>query len=282
MDKVYSFILINIGILLVAVEIVVFKIPNDFVTGGVSGLAIVISKLAPSLPVGMIMLIINIILLAIGILFVGFEFGAKTIYSSVVLSLVVWLWQKVYPITQPLTGDTMLELFFAILFLAAGSAILFYQNASSGGTDIIARIFNKKVHWHIGKSLLVIDFIIALSALLVFNVKIGMYSLLGVIIKGFLIDVVIEGLHSSKQLIIISDKADEIKEFIIKDLHRGVTIYKATGGNTNIERQVLNTVMDNRQAIKLRQYIKQLDNRAFVVADTVAEIYGLGFKNLEL
>ncbi len=282
MKRAYSFILINLGILLVAIEIVVFKIPNNFVTGGVSGIAILISKLLPSLPVGMVMLIINIMLLVIGVLFVGFEFGAKTIYSTIVLSLVVWFWQKVYPLKTSLTGDTMLELLFAILFLAAGSAILFYQNASSGGTDIIARVFNKKIHWHIGNSLIVIDFIIGLFALYVFGVKIGMYSLLGVIIKGLLIDVVIEGLHSSKQLIIISDKADDIKNYIMKDLQRGVTIYKAIGGNTNIERQVLNTIVDKREAVKLRQYIMQIDSKAFVVADTVDDIYGKGFKNLEL
>jgi uncharacterized membrane-anchored protein YitT (DUF2179 family) len=109
-----------------------------------------------------------------------------------------------------------------------------------------------------------------------------MYSLLGVIIKGFLIDVVIEGLHCSKQMVIISNKADEIRNFIIKDLQRGVTIYRAIGGNTNIERQVLNTIMDKREAVRLREYIMQIDDKAFIVADTVADIYGEGFKNLEL
>lgn len=282
MKKVYSFLLINIGILLVAAEIVIFKIPNNFATGGVAGIAIIISSIKPSLPVGMLMLAINIILLIIGMLYVGFEFGVKTIYSSIVLSLVVWLFGKYYHVKKTLTGDTMLELIFAILLLAAGSAILFYQNASSGGTDIIAKILNRKAHWHIGKAVLVIDFTISLCAVYVFGFRTGMYSVLGVIIKGFLIDEVIKGLHSSKQIIIISNKADEIKDFIIKDLRRGVTIYKAIGGNTNIERQVLNTVMGNREAIKLREYIMKIDNKAFIVVDNVADIYGKGFETLEL
>jgi len=282
MKKTYSFLLINIGILLVAAEIVIFKIPNNFVTGGVSGIAIIINGILPSLPVGMVMLIINIMLLIIGILYVGFEFGVKTIYSTIVLSLVVWFFEKIYPIKEPLTGDTMLELFFAILLLAAGSAILFYQNASSGGTDIIAKIFSKKIHWHIGKALLIVDFFIALFALYVFGFRTGMYSLLGVIIKGFLIDEVIKGLHSSKQIVIISNKAEEIKNFIIMNLQRGVTVYKAVGGNTNIERQVLNTIMNKKEAVRLREYVMQIDNKAFIVVDNVADIYGEGFTNLEL
>jgi uncharacterized membrane-anchored protein YitT (DUF2179 family) len=282
MKKAYSFILINIGIFLVATAIAIFKIPNEFVTGGVSGIAIIINSLLPSFSVGIVMLIINIILLIIGVLYVGFEFGAKTIYSTIVLSLAVWFLEKIYPIKESLTGDKMLELFVAILLLAAGSAILFYQNASSGGTDIIARIFNKKVHWHIGRALIITDFIICSFAVYVFGIKIGMYSLLGVIIKGFLIDAVIKGLHSSKQIIIISDKADQIKNFIMKDLQRGVTIYKAIGGNTNIERQVLNTIMNKKEALRLREYIMQIDNKAFVVSDNVADIYGKGFENLEL
>ena len=106
--------------------------------------------------------------------------------------------------------------------------------------------------------------------------------MLGVIIKGFLIDTVIKGLHSSKQIIVISSKADEIRNFIIKDLQRGVTIYKAIGGNTNTEKQVLNTVMGNKEAIRLREYIMQIDNKAFIVVDNVADIYGKGFKALEL
>lgn len=282
MKRFYSFLLINVGILLVAAGIVAFKIPNNFATGGVTGISIIINKINPSLSVGMLMLVINIILLVIGLLFAGFEFEIKTIYSTVVLSVVVWFFEKAYPIKKPLTGDTMLELFFAILLLAAGSAILFYQNASSGGTDIIAKILNQKIHWHIGKAVLIVDFIISIFAVYVFGLRIGMYSVLGVIIKGFSIDAVIKGLHTSKQIIIISSKVDEIRNFIIKELERGVTIYKAIGGNTNTEKQVLNTIMSNKEAVKLREYILQIDNKAFIAIDNVSDIYGKGFKTSEL
>lgn len=282
MKKVYDFILINTGILLVAAGIVVFKVPNNFATGGVIGISIIVNKIIPSFSIGTLMLVINIVLLIIGLLFSGLEFEIKTIYSTLVLSSVVWLGEKVYPLKKPLTGDTMLELFLAILLMAAGTAILFYQNASSGGTDIIAKIINQKTHWHIGKTLLIVDFIISVFAVYIFGFRIGLYSVLGVIIKGFLVDAVIEGLHSSKQIIIISSKPEEIRNFIIKNLRRGVTIYKAIGGNTNEEKQVLNTIMSTREAIKLRQYIMQIDNKAFIVVDSVSGIYGKGFKALEL
>jgi len=164
MKKFNSFLLINVGILLVAAGVVIFKVPNNFATGGVTGIAIIIHKIKPSLSVGMLMLVVNIILLIIGLLFAGFEFGIKTIYSTLVLSLVIWFLEKIHPIKKPLTGDTMLELFLAILLLAAGSAILFYQNASGGGTDIVAKILNQKIHWHIGKAVLIVDFIISIFA----------------------------------------------------------------------------------------------------------------------
>ena len=282
MKKIYDFILINIGLLLVAAGILLFKIPNSFATGGVAGLSIVINKISPSLSVGMLMLIINIILIIIGFLFTRFEFELKTIYATIVLSVVVWFFEKKFPIKKPLTGDTMLELFLAILLLAAGSALLFYQNASGGGTDIIAKILNQKTHWHIGKAVLLVDFAISLFALFIFGLKIGLYSILGVIIKGFLIDAVIKGLHSSKQVIIISSKPEEIRNFIINQLGRGVTIYKAIGGHTNSEKQVLNTIMGNKEAVRLHEYINQIDNKAFVVVDNVSEIYGKGFKASEL
>jgi len=282
MKNFYRFIWINIGIFLVAAGVVLFKVPNKFATGGVSGIAIILNKLIPSLPVGILMLIVNIVLLIVGLLFANLEFGRNTIYSTILLSLVTWYLEKTFPIEHPLTGDAMLELIFAILLIAAGSALLFYHNASSGGTDIIAKILNQKMHWHVGKSLLIVDFSISVFAAIVFGLKTGMYSILGVIVKGLLIDEVIRGLHSSKQLVIISAKAEQIKRFIIHDLKRGVTLYKAVGGNTNEEKQVLNTVMGNKEAIRLRQFIKGIDDRAFIVVDNVSDIYGEGFRAFDL
>jgi uncharacterized membrane-anchored protein YitT (DUF2179 family) len=282
MKKVYSFILINIGLIMVTAAIVIFKMPNNFVTGGATGIAIIIHKLFPSFSVGLTMLLINIGLLLIGFMFTGLEFEIKTIYSTIMLSLLVWFFEKTYPISKPITGDMMLELVAAIFLLAAGSAILFYQNASGGGTDIIAKLLNMKTHMHIGKTVLITDLIISVFSFSVFGVKIGIYSVIGVIIKGFLIDAVIQGLHSSKQIIIITSKANEIRQFILKNLNRGVTVYKAIGGNTNVEKEVLNTILNRRESIKLRSYIKQIDSKAFMTVSNVEEIIGKGFNNKEL
>ncbi|MCX7745297.1 MAG: YitT family protein [Clostridia bacterium] len=282
MKKLYSFILINIGLILVTIGIVLFKAPNKFASGGVTGLSILINKLFPSLSIGTLMLVINIILLTAGLLFVGLEFEIKTIYSTIVLSILVWAVQKIFPITTPLTGDKILELIFSIIFLAAGSAILFYQNASSGGTDIIAKILNLKTHWHIGKTVLIVDFSISIFAFFIFGIAIGLYSILGVIIKGFLIDMVIRGLHTSKMVTIISSKDDEIRNYILNDLRKGVTVYNAIGGKTNTHKNVLHVVMGNKEFINLKKYIKSVDPQAFVIVDNVYEIIGKGFRSYEL
>jgi uncharacterized membrane-anchored protein YitT (DUF2179 family) len=282
MKNLKSIILIHVGLILVAAAIVLFKVPNNFVTGGVTGISIVIKKIFPFLSIGLVMLVINIVLLSIGFLYTSSEFQIKSIYSTIMLSLLVWYSEKILPIDKPLTDDPLLELITAIFLLAGGTAILFYQNASSGGTDIIARILNIKTHMHIGKTVLITDLIISISSFFVFNVKVGLFSCVGVVIKGFLIDMVIEGLHSSKQVIIISSKSNEIKKFIMEKLGRGVTMYTAVGGNTNIERNVLNTIMGNQETIKLKQFIKKTDSHAFVTVNNVSEIIGEGFKLKEL
>lgn len=278
MKNLKSIILIHVGLILVTASIVLFKVPNNFVTGGVTGISIVVRKVFPFLSIGLLMLVINITLLSIGFLFTGLEFQIKSIYSAIMLSVMVWLFEKLVPINKPLTNDPLLELIVAIFLLAAGSAILFYQNASSGGTDIIAKILNTKTHMHIGKTLLITDLIISIFAFFVFDIKAGLYSCVGVVIKGFLIDAVIEGLYSSKHFIIISSSASEIKGFIMDKLNRGVTIYKAIGGNTNEERPVLNTIISSREAIRLKNYIRKIDSKAFITVSNVSEIIGEGFK----
>jgi uncharacterized membrane-anchored protein YitT (DUF2179 family) len=169
----------------------IFKVPNKFVTGGVSGISIILSSFFTGISIGPIMLIINALLLVVGFIFLGTDFGSRTIYCSLLLSAMVWVLDRVFPITGPLTDDRLLELIFSILLPAVGSAIVFNQNASTGGTDIVAKILSKLTSVDIGKTLLIADFSIVVAAGLVFGIKIGLYSLLGLILKGFLIDLVI-------------------------------------------------------------------------------------------
>ncbi len=276
-----DFFLINIGLILVGIGICIFKIPNNFATGGVSGLAIIISSFFPRIDVGPMMLIINILLMLVGFLFLGRDFGSKTIYSSFTLSGIVWFTQKTFPIKASLTGDLMLELIYSIIFPAVGSAIIFNCNASTGGTDIIAKIISKFTRLDIGKTLLLSDFIIAAGAGAVFGIKIGMYSVLGLIIKSFMIDLVIEGLNVKKQMVIISSKPDEIKNYIVNNIKRGATIYKAEGAFTSKQELVISTVLNRRQAIRLRSFIRNVDHSAFITISNTSEIIGKGFRSID-
>ncbi|AEY67855.1 YitT family protein [Clostridium sp. BNL1100] len=278
--NIRDFILINVGLLLVGIGICLFKIPNNFATGGVSGLAIIASSFFKDIDVGPMMLIINVALLIVGFIFLGPDFGSKTMYSSFALSGIVWAIQKIYPLKHSLTDDMMLELIFSIIFPAIGSAIVFNLNASTGGTDIVAKILSKHTNLNIGKTLLLTDFLIAAGAGAVFGIKIGMYSILGLSLKAFVIDLVMEGFNVSKQFVIISSKSDEIKEFIVTQLHRGATIYKAEGAFTHKTEDVISTVLSRRQAIKLRTYIRSIDDSAFITISNTSETIGKGFRSI--
>ncbi len=277
---IMDFILINVGLLLVGIGICFFKIPNNFATGGVSGLAIIASSFFKNIDVGPMMLIINIVLLIVGFIFLGPDFGSKTMYSSFALSGIVWAIQKIYPLKHSLTDDMMLELIFSIIFPAIGSAIVFNLNASTGGTDIVAKILSKHTNLNIGKTLLLTDFLIAAGAGAVFGIKIGMYSILGLSLKAFVIDLVMEGFNVSKQFVIISTKSDEIKEYIVTQLHRGATIYKAEGAFSHKTEDVISTVLSRRQAIKLRTYIRSIDDSAFITISNTSETIGKGFRSI--
>jgi uncharacterized membrane-anchored protein YitT (DUF2179 family) len=275
-----EYIYITIGIALVTVGLYFFLIPNDLAVGGVSGLAMIINWYMPGVTIGAIMLVLNVILFIIGFIFIGANFGVKTIYSSLGLSGMVWVLEKFYPMSGTITNDLFLELIFGILFGAVGLGIVFNQNASTGGTDIIAKILNKYFNLDIGKALLLADFFITILAILAFGPKIGMYAMLGVIINGFTIDAVIAGMNIYKKIEVVSEKGEEIKKFIIEELNRGATLYTAKGAYTNEEKEIITTVLDKKQFIKLKNHIKEIDKKAFIITYNVHETLGEGFKDI--
>lgn len=280
MKRVSEFLLINLGLFLVAAGIHFFKVPNKFATGGVSAMAIVLSHFFPNLAVGPLMLIINAVFLVIAFFFIGFSFVTKTLYSSIALSGMVSLLGVLIPLAGPVTGDTMLELVYSIILPGLGSALVFNMNASTGGTDILAKLLNKYTNLDIGKALLSSDFIICIAAGLVYGPKIGMYSLLGLITKAFLIDTVLESFNMRKQVVIVSDKSEEIKNYVINNIKRGATIHTATGAFTNEEKHVITTIMTRKQALDLRNFIKQVDKNAFITMTNSSEIIGKGFRSI--
>jgi uncharacterized membrane-anchored protein YitT (DUF2179 family) len=278
--KLKEFLLINLGLILVALSIYYIAVPQNLVAGGVSGLSIVINSVLPTVSVGTLMFFLNILLFIIGFIFIGFNFGAKTIYSSFALSGMVWLLERINPISGPLTNDTLTEVIIASLLCSIGLAIAFSQNASTGGTDIIAKVLNKYFDIDLGKAILAADILIALSSVFVFGIKIGMYGILGVILNGILIDYVLQNLQCTKEIVIISSESAPIKDFIVTVLDRGATIYAAKGAYTNDEKEVIRTILSRKQYVKLKKYIQSLDRAAFITVNDVSITYGEGFINL--
>lgn len=273
-------ILLHIGLIITAAGTYFFLIPNDLAAGGISGLAMVIQPYMPKLSIGFLMTVMNLVLFVVGFIFIGRDFGARTVYSSFAFSFLVWIFEKITPLSKPLTNDLFVELLFGSLLSAIGIAIVFEQNASTGGTDILAKILNKYAHIDLGKALLIVDFIISLGATYTFGLRKGMYALLGVIILGVLIDVVISGLNDYKKVEIMSSQNEDIKNFIMKNLGRGATLYMAKGAYTDEAKEIISTVVDRGQFIKLKKYINQVDKKAFIVTYNVHETLGEGFKSI--
>jgi uncharacterized membrane-anchored protein YitT (DUF2179 family) len=276
--RVGSFLTINLGLLLTALGIVLFKVPNHFVTGGVSGLSIIVAQLLPGLTVGPAMTAINLVLVVWGFFVLGSGFGWKTVYSSFVLSAMVWALDVVCQLKVPLTTDPLLELFFAIGLPAVGSALVFNQNASTGGTDIVAKVLSTKTAINTGTALLISDFVIAAAAIPVFGVQAGLYSLLGLVLKAFVVDLLLESLNVHKKMEIITAHPEPVIDFILNTLHRGATLYQATGAYSGTEWKVIHTVVGRRQALAIRRVLKDIDPKAFVTITTTSETIGKGFR----
>lgn len=280
LKKFKEFLLMNMGMAMVAFGMYFFLMPNNLATGGANGLGIVINSLVPSLPVGIIMIIINIILFVLAFIIIGSNFGAKTIYSSFGISFMVFILEKTVNMKSSITGDVFLELILGILISGAGMGIVFNQNASTGGTDIIAKILNKFFHIDLGKGVLLSDISITIMAALAIDIKSGLYAMLGVIINGFVIDALIDSLNIKKEVTIISEKSDEIKDFIITELDRGVTLYNGRGGYGDCDKDIIMVVIGRREVIKLRRYIKDIDKSAFITVSNLTEVFGYGFKSI--
>ena len=282
MIRFKEFMLINAGLILTAAGVVLFKSPNGFAIGGVSGIAIIVNHYMPGHNVGLIMLLINIVLNILGAFLLGADFGLRTLYSSFALSGFVWIGEKLLPLSHPLTGDRMLELVYAIALPAIGSALVFNQNSSTGGTDIIARILTQHTHLHVGKTLLISDSLIAFSAIFTLGLRQGMYSILGLFLKGFVIDNVIESLNLSKKLEIITSRPEEMEHYILRTVHRGLTILPAEGAYSGQLKKLLTVVVRRNQAASIRDFVHKADPEAFLIITNTSEILGKGFRHTDL
>lgn len=282
--KYWSFL--NLGILLMAIGIYFFKAPNGFATGGVSGISIILANVLPIMTQATYMMIINVLLLVVGIFVLGRECGALTIYCSLMLSLENWMFEMIIPLEAPLTSYPLLELIYAVLLTGIGSAIIFKCHASSGGTDIVALILKRFSHMNVGTALLFSDFIIAVASFMHFTdngvvlaAETGLFSLLGLFAKVFVIDDIIDSINMCKSFSIITTKPQEIEEYIMAEMHHGATILDASGAYTGEGRTLIMTVCRRSEAIRLRKKVTEIDPHAFIIITKTSEILGKGFRD---
>ena len=277
-----EYVMLSVGTFLTTVGLYVFAMPHQFVMGGVIGISIVLDPFLPAfLTTGMLVSIMNILLLLIGFAFLGRDFGFKTVYTSIFLSgvgmLIEWIGMK-YNLF-PLTDNLLLELVFAVMLPAIGTAIVFYYNGSGGGTDIVALIVKKYMRIEGGKALLCVDFLIMLVSF-TYSVEIGLLSMLGLFAKSMIVDKVTKSMLRSKYCIIVTTCPDEIGEYINKKLQRGATMWKGVGVYTHEEKHILLVVMNARQIRQVRRDIHMIDSRAFTIVEDTSDVIGNGFRAL--
>ena len=284
-----TFLIMNFGSLITAIGIYFFKTPNGFATGGVSGISIILHNLIPiNITPGTYMLVINAMLLVLGIIILGRECGIRTIYCTMVISLINWVLEFVCPMNGiTLTSYPLLELVYAVLLTGIGSAILFKCKASSGGTDIAALILKKYTSMNVGSALLCTDLLIAAATFIRFgangeiilDAQTGLFSLLGLFAKVFVIDDIIDSINLCKAFTIITTKPDEINQYIMQDIRHGVTTYPAKGAYTGADKTVIVTVVRRSESLRLRRKVLSIDPHAFIIITKTSEIMGKGFRD---
>ena len=265
-------VLMTFATFIVAFAVYFFLVPSHAAVSSISGLAIVLANFIP-LTVSQLTMIMNVILLILGFIIIGNDFGAKTIYTSILLPTFLWIFEKMFSSFESFTNDALLDVVCYCFVVSIGLSILFNMNASSGGLDIVAKIVNKFFHVELGKALSICGMIIAFSSLLAYDTKTCILSLLGTYFNGLILDYFIFGQTEKKRVCILSmDKEEEIKEWILHSLKSGATIYQAQGAYDMKFRNEIITIVDKQEYQKLMNYIIQIDPKAFVTVYTVKEI----------
>ena len=274
---IQEFLLMTFGTLLVSVGVYFFKFPNNFSMGGVAGLAVLLGELFPQISASTYNSVINVLFLVVGFLVLDKGFGFRTVYCSLLSAGMIQVFSWVFPMSAPLTDQLVLELFFAVILPALGSAILFNIDASSGGTDIAAMILKKYTGMDVGRALLVSDVVIAAAALFVFDAQAGLCSLLGLALKSVLVDSAIESFNRHKAFFVITSDPEHVCSYVTQTLVRGATVWQAQGAYTHEVHYVVLTVLSRGQAVALRRHLKQVDPHAFFIVANSSEIFGKGF-----
>lgn len=264
-------VILTAAVAIIAAAVYFFLLPSHASVSSISGLGIVLSNFIP-LPLSAITMILNVVLLIIGFFTCGREFGAKTVYTSVMLPLFLGLFEKAFPVIGSLTDSQELDVLCYILVVSIGLSILFNRNASSGGLDIVAKIMNKYLHMDLGKAMSLSGMCVALSAALVYDKKTVVLSVLGTYFNGLVLDHFIFDHNIKRRVCIITKKEEELRRFIIEDLHSGATVYESYGAYNMQKRREIITIVDKNEYQKLMNYMNQEDPQAFITVYTVSDI----------
>ena len=270
-DFMKEFIVITFATLIVSAAVFFFLIPSQVSVGSISGLAMILGNIIP-LHISIITFILNGLLLIIGFLLIGKEFGAKTVYTSLLLPLFLRIFEIWFPDFSPINGDPFLDMVCYIFVVSIGLAILFRENASSGGLDIVAKLLNKYFRMDMGKAMALPGMCVALSSILFYDKKLVVLSLLGTYLNGLVLDHFIFGLNLKKRVCIISEKEAEIRSFILNRLHSGATIYEGRGAYDGQPKTEIITIVDKNEYALLMSYLLKTDPSAFVTVYTVSEV----------
>ena len=266
-----EFIMMLGGMFLMSAAVYYEMMPNNLVLGSLSGLVLVLVKIIP-LPVSTITFVLNMILLVIGYIFIGREFGVKTVYTSIMLPVFIGIFEKIFAGYDSMTGSQELDVICYILVVSVGLSILFNRNASSGGLDIVAKIMNKYLHMELGRAMSLSGMCVALSAALVYDKKTVVLSILGTYFNGIILDHFIFDNNIKRRVCIITKKEEELRQFITRDLHSGATIYEAIGAYHFEKHNEIITIVDKSEYQKLMKFINELDPKAFITVYNVSSM----------
>ncbi|MBQ1260155.1 MAG: YitT family protein [Clostridia bacterium] len=269
--NIKEYLIITFGALLSTVAIYFFMLPSHVAIGSGSALAMVLSNFIP-LPISLISLIINVVLLIIGFILIGPEFGAKTVYVAILIPFTIGIFERILPDFQSLTQDPIIDVLCYLLIVGMGMAILFSHNASSGGLDIVAKIMNKYLKMEIGNAMAISGVAVALSSAFCYDTKTVVLSVLGTYFGGMIVDKFIFGLNIKRRVCIISSKLDEIVDFILHELHSGATLYEGIGAYDNTAKREVIAIVDKQEYRRLMDFIVETDPKAFVTVYSVNEV----------
>ncbi len=275
--KIRKFLIVTFGSALVSIGVYFFIMDYDIPMGGVSGFAIALQNLNPKLQVGYVMTVLNIILFILSYIFLGKEYVGYTVYSALLVSNLITVLENFVPLNQPLTDNILLSIIMGIVISGAGIAIVLSQNATTGGTEILASIINKLTHMEISKALLICDGLVVLFGSIVIGIEAGLYAFLAIGINSMVINYFISGFSTRISMFIISTKSEEINKYIIENVTRGTTIYFAKGGFSKTNKEIINTVVTRKQYFNIKNHVAKIDPQAFVTMSYVNEVVGEGF-----